>query len=98
MKKIDQKIKSGELVNLLHACSRIFSSVIVKCFFGTDVNQYSVNGRPYCEFYMNFLNEITQYSQSSERMILGMLPYNFGLTKKARDLKKNIKLIHSIAL
>jgi hypothetical protein len=47
---------------------------------------------------MNFLNEITQYSQSSERMILGMLPYNFGLTKKARDLKKNIKLIHSIAL
>lgn len=64
MKKIDQKIKNGEAVNLLHSCSRIFSSVIVKCFFGTDVNEYSVNGQPYCEFYMTLLNQLTDYSQS----------------------------------
>lgn len=64
MRKMDDKIKKGETVNLLHSCSRIFSSVIVKCFFGTDVNQYSVNGRPYCEFYMKFLNDICVYSQS----------------------------------
>ncbi len=76
--------------------SKILSSVIVKCFFGTDVNEYEVEGIPFYQFYLNFLSQIAIYSRSSSHLILGINSYKYGLTKEARSVKKNINILTTI--
>ena len=70
----------------------------MKCFFEADVNQHMVDGKPYTQFFLGLLNDIGNYVQSYEQLAFGMIPYNYGLTKRARSLEKNIMISYNIAV
>ena len=38
--------------------SQIMSNVVAKCFFGTEMKEYLIEGKPYCDYYVDFLDEI----------------------------------------
>lgn len=49
---LDQKIKNDENIKILPSISKILSTVVIRCFFGTDVNQYKIEGKSFCEYYI----------------------------------------------
>lgn len=54
--KIDKLIQSGSNVNLLKSFMSILSSVIARSFFGTNMNEYKIEGVSYCEYFVQYLN------------------------------------------
>lgn len=76
---------------------KILSSVITKSFFGTDLNEYKIQGVPYCEYFLSFLNDIMSFSYSMEHLIFGMRIYHLGLSSQSRELRKKYNLLNSIA-
>ncbi len=55
-------IKNGKAVNLFQSASRILSNFIVKCFFGVDVSEYIVEGKPFGQYFFDLINEAAAYS------------------------------------
>jgi hypothetical protein len=76
--------------------TKILSSIVAKSFFGVDMNEYKIEGVPYCQNFGEFLNEIGSFSASLEHMIFGMYAYKFGLTSLTRRLKKKYKIFCGI--
>lgn len=75
----------------------ILSKVVVKSFFGVDINEYQIEGKPYCEFYLEYLEELGEFIWSWEHIFFGMKCYDYQLTKKCRDMKRKYELLHGIA-
>jgi hypothetical protein len=76
---------------------RILSSVIARSFFGIDMTEYEIEGISYCEYFVEFLNEMMSFNSSLEHFIFGMKVYNLGLSSQSRKLKKKYKILTSIA-
>jgi cytochrome P450 len=96
--QVDQKISQGaSSIDMKKIFSQIMSNVVAKSFFGTDMSEYLIDGKPYCEYYVDFLEEISSFITSWEHVLLRMHGYNFGLTERSRQLKKKNDLLKSIA-
>lgn len=64
--------------------TKILSNVVAKSFFGTNMEEYQIEGKPYCEYFMQFLEEISWFLSSWEHTLFGMKCYNLQLTKRCR--------------
>lgn len=76
--------------------SKIASSVVAKCFFGTDANEYKVGDLSFCEFYISSLSELSLYTQSFENIAFGMKLFKHGLTPRSRKLKQKVDILLSV--
>jgi cytochrome P450 len=83
--EIDFGISRGEKqVDLRNVFTKILSNVVAKCFFGTDMKDYLVEDKPYCEYFLECLNDLGLWIGSWEHMLLRMKGFNIGLTKTSR--------------
>ena len=45
---IDKQIEEGKSCDMKLFSAKILSSIVAKCFFGADMNEYKIDGVPYC--------------------------------------------------
>jgi hypothetical protein len=62
--------------------------VIARSFFGTDMEEYQIEGKPYFEYFNEYLNEMMSFNSSLEHFLFGMKVYRLGLSGRSRSLRR----------
>lgn len=71
---------------------RIFSRVMLRCFFEIEFKDNKIDNVPSHEFLASIFQGITELSGNIVVLLLGSLVYDYGLTKSHRKLKQKVKI------
>ena len=61
------------------------------------MEEYMIEGKPYFDYFNEYLNEMMSFNTSLEHFLFGMKVYNFGLSRQSRNLKRKHQLLSGIA-
>ena len=75
----------------------MLNRIMLRCFFRSDKIETKVEGKNFDEFIVKVMEDATIITASPLLIIFGMLPYKLGLTKKMREVKQYIVILHEIA-